>query len=111
MSAIKRVETDNTGFPTVHELYCPVCKAKRLDMGGCLVEFDEVAMCGVCGSIYSEITFNKSGKVLKAIKIGERKYKPSLPSASANEPLTMEFGEPYLEMLPEPIIYEGSIND
>lgn len=110
MSAIKRVETDNTGFPTVHELYCPVYKAKRLYMGGCLVEFDEVVMCGVCGSIYSEITFNKCGKVLKAIKIGERKYKPSLLSASANEPLTMELGEPYLEMLLEPMVYEVGAN-
>lgn len=108
MSAIKRVEPDNTGFPTVHELYCPVCKAKCLDMGGCLMEFDEVVMCGVCGSIYSEIAFNKSGKALKAIKIGERKYKPSLLSASVNEPLTMELGEPYFEMLQEPIVIELS---
>ena len=104
MSAIKRAETDNEGFPTVHELYCPVCKAKHLGMGGCLAEFDEVVMCGVCGSIYSEITYDKSGKVLKAIKIGERKYIPFIPPASVNEPLTMELGDSYFEMLQEPVV-------
>lgn len=94
----------------ISKFVCPVCAAQgRLYMG--VVDFDSVVICYTCGSIFSEIKVDKSGKPIKVIKIGERKYKPSLLSASANEPMTMELGEPYLEMLQEPIVYEGNAND
>lgn len=69
-----------------------------------VVDFDSVVICCTCGSIFSEITVDKSGKPIKAIKIGEKKYRSSILPISANEPLTTEAGEPYFEMLQEPII-------
>lgn len=83
---------------------CPVCRTQgRLYITG-VATFDSVIICYRCGSIFSEITVDKSGKPIKSIKIGERKYKPSLLPASANELMTMELGEPYFEMLREPIV-------
>lgn len=89
---------------------CPVCRVHgKLYMGA--VDFDRVIICCTCGSIFSEITADKSGKPIKAVKIGERKYHTPILSVSANEPMTMELGEPYFEMLQEPIIYGVSAND
>lgn len=87
----------------ISKFICPCCTAQgKVYMG--VVDYDSVVICHTCGSIFSEITSDKSGKPIKAVKMGERKYKPSLLSASANEPLTMELGAPYFEMLREPIV-------
>lgn len=94
----------------ISKFVCPVCRAQgRLYIGA--VDFDRVIICCTCGSIFSEITVDKSGKPIKAVKIGEKKYYSSILPISANEPLTMEAGEPYFEMLREPIVYEVNIND
>lgn len=98
----KQARFPKVQYPTKKEWECPICRAKGLN--GCVVDFSPVMQCGICGSIFSEITFDKSGKVIKAIKIGERKYKPTILPISANEPLTMELGEPYFEMLREPLV-------
>ena len=106
MNTTEKAKVDNSEFPTVHELNCPVCQSKRMDC--CMVAFDRVVLCATCGSIFSKIDYNKAGEIIKAIKIGERKYKPFMPPASVNEPLTMELGEPYFEMLEEPLVIEPS---
>lgn len=98
----KRVRFPKVQYPAQKEWDCPVCRLKGLNGG--LVDFESVMTCGICGSIFSEITYDKSGKIIKAIKIGEKKYHPSILPISANEPLTMELGEPYFEMLQEPIV-------
>lgn len=90
---------------------CPVCRAQgRLYITG-VATFDSVVICCACGSIFSEITVDKSGKPIKAIKIGEKKYHKHISALSANKPMTVELGDPYLEMLQEPIVYEGNAND
>lgn len=94
----------------ISKFACPVCRAQgRLYMGA--VDFDSVIICCTCGSIFSEITLDKSDKPIKAVKIGEKKYHKSIPPVSVNEPITMEFDELYLEMLQEPIVYGVSAND
>lgn len=102
----KQVRFPKVQYPTGTEWDCPVCRAKGLY--GEVVDLASVMTCGICGSIFSEITYNKNGKVIKVIKIGDKKYRPSILPISANEPMIMELGEPYFEMLEEPIVIEAS---
>lgn len=99
----KQVRFPKVQYPTGTEWDCPVCRAKGLSGG--VVDFTSVMTCDICGSIFSEITYDKNGRVIKAIKIGDKKYQHSILPISANEPLIMELGEPYFEMFAEPISY------
>lgn len=98
----KQVKFPKIHYPAKKEWDCPVCQA--IGLSGGMVDFESVMTCGICGSIFSEIAYDKNGKVIKAIKIGAKKYRPSNLPISANEPLAMELGEPYFEMLQEPLV-------
>lgn len=102
----KQVKFPKVQYPPKKEWDCPICRAKGL--GGCVVDFSPVMMCGICGSIFSEITYDKNRKVIKAIKIGERKHTEPIPLIRADENFSFVDGEPNIEMLKEPIVYGDS---
>lgn len=78
----KQVRFPKVQYLAKKEWDCPICRAKGLRGG--VVDFESVMTCAICGSIFSEITYDKNGRVIKAIKIGDKKYQPSILPISTN---------------------------
>lgn len=105
------IPTKQVRFPKVQQYPartkwdCPVCRAKGLY--GEVVDLASVMTCGICGSIFSEIVYDKNGKVIKATKIGERRFLTRFSPFNATQEVKIE-QEPYSQMLEEPIVIESN---